>query len=100
MAVDGKMLSELTNRIENIQGTERIYVSDGSGIPKYIETNQLVQAGGGVIVDSELSESSTNPVQNKVITSKFYELSQKIEGVKTSIGEIGATLDELNAEQL
>lgn len=41
MAVTGKKLSELTDKVETIQGTERIYVSDGTGIPKYIETNQL-----------------------------------------------------------
>lgn len=41
MAIEGKKLSELTDKIEDIQGTERIYVSDGSGIPKYIETGQL-----------------------------------------------------------
>lgn len=41
MAVTGKKLSELTDKVETIQGTERIYVSDGTGVPKYIETNQL-----------------------------------------------------------
>lgn len=41
MAVTGKKLSELTDKVETIKGTERIYVSDGSGTPKYIETKQL-----------------------------------------------------------
>lgn len=41
MAIQGKKLSELTDKVEDIQGTERIYVSDGSGTPKYIETSQL-----------------------------------------------------------
>lgn len=41
MAANGKKLSELTDKVSEIQGTERIYVSDGSGVPKYIETNQL-----------------------------------------------------------
>lgn len=44
MAIQGKKLSELTDKVEDIQGTERIYVSDGSGVPKYIETNQLAMA--------------------------------------------------------
>lgn len=35
-------------------------------------------AGSEVTVDSELSETSTNPVQNKVVTGKFNELSQKL----------------------
>lgn len=41
MAISGKKLSELTDKVEDIKGTERIYVSDGSGVPKYIETGQL-----------------------------------------------------------
>lgn len=41
MAIEGTKLSDLTNKIETIQGTERIYVSDGTGTPKYIETSQL-----------------------------------------------------------
>lgn len=41
MAIQGKKLSELTDKVEDIQGTERIYVSDGSDVPKYIETRQL-----------------------------------------------------------
>lgn len=41
MAVTGKKLSELTDKVANIQGTERIYVSDGTNVPKYIETSQL-----------------------------------------------------------
>ena len=43
MAVTGKKLSELTDKVETIQGTERIYVSDGTNVPKYIETNQLAK---------------------------------------------------------
>lgn len=41
MAIQGKKLSELTDKVTDIQGMERIYVSDGSGVPKYIETSQL-----------------------------------------------------------
>lgn len=41
MALKGTKLSELTDKIEELTGKERIYASDGSGIPKYIETGQL-----------------------------------------------------------
>ncbi len=41
MAISGKKLSELKNKVTDIKGNERIYISDGSGTPKYIETNQL-----------------------------------------------------------
>lgn len=41
MAISGKKLSALKNKVTDIKGNERIYISDGSGTPKYIETNQL-----------------------------------------------------------
>lgn len=41
MGITGTKLSELKNKLEDIKGTERIYVTDGSGTQKYIETNQL-----------------------------------------------------------
>ena len=46
-------------------------------------SKRIVAKGGGgtIVVDSELSTSSTNPVQNKVITT---ELNKKIEGITSS----------------
>lgn len=44
MAIEGTKLSEVTDKVSEIQGTERIYVSDGSGKPKYIETVQLAKS--------------------------------------------------------
>lgn len=41
MATEGKKLSELTDKVTELNGTERMYVSDGSGVPKYIETYQI-----------------------------------------------------------
>lgn len=41
MVISGKKLSEVKSKIENLTGTERIYLSDGSNSPKYIETGQL-----------------------------------------------------------
>lgn len=37
----GVKLSEFTEKLEEINGTERILISDGSGINKYIDTSQL-----------------------------------------------------------
>lgn len=41
MAIEGTKLSDLKTKVDDIKGTERIYVSDGTGVPKYIETGQL-----------------------------------------------------------
>lgn len=44
-------------------------------IAKRIEAG--VGPGGGITVDSALSETSTNPVQNKVVSKRFGELSEQ-----------------------
>lgn len=56
-------LEELTT----LSGTEYIVVDDGTtGTRKYLLSN-LSGGGGSITVDSALSGSSENPVQNKVI---------------------------------
>ena len=82
MTANGKKLSELTDKVSDIQGTERIYVSDGSGVPKYIKTNQL-------------AKSSDIPDVSGFITStqadgKYATLAQ--------VGDINAILDNINGE--
>lgn len=44
--------------------------------------------GGNIVVDSELSETSKNPVENKVVTAKFAE-------VNTTVGNINALLETI-----
>lgn len=41
--------------------------------------------GGGITIDTELSDKSTNPVENRVVTKKFIE-------VETTVGNIDALL--------
>lgn len=82
MAVTGKKLSELTDKVANIQGTERIYVSDGTGVPKYIETNQL-------------AKSTDIPDVSGFIT-KFD--ASKTYATKTELGDINTILDSINGE--
>lgn len=55
-------------------------------IAKRIESG--IGTGGGITVDSALSETSTNPVQNKVVSKRFGELSEQ----KTD--KSGMTLDK------
>lgn len=42
MAITGTKLSQVQTKLEDIKGTERIYVSD-NGTQKYIQTNQLAK---------------------------------------------------------
>lgn len=63
MALSHKDINLLTQKA-TIAGTEKIPVSD----TEYVTTNQIASLGGGsVTVDSALSSTSENPVQNKVI---------------------------------
>lgn len=63
MAITHKDINLLTQKV-TIAGTEKIPVSD----TEYVTTTQIASLGGSsVTVDSALSSTSENPVQNKVI---------------------------------
>ncbi len=49
---------------------------------------KLESAGGAKNVDSELSETSENPVQNKVITKKFSQLSVEITNLTNRLNNL------------
>lgn len=84
MAIQGKKLSELTEQVSNIQGKERIYVSDGSGKPKFIETNQLAKPSDIPDVSGFVTGSQAD--------KKYATLEQ--------IGNIDAILDSINGESV
>lgn len=84
MAIQGKKLSELTEQVINIQGKERIYVSDGSGKPKFIETNQLAKP-------SDIPDVS-GFITGLQADKKYATLEQ--------IGNIDAILDSINGESV
>ena len=48
---------------------------------------QVGVSGSNIIVDTELSFLSENPVQNKVITKAINELSEKVDSLRPSEGE-------------
>lgn len=68
MAITGKKLSELTNKINNIQGTERIYVSDGTNVPKYIETGQLAKLTDIPDISNLATKQELNSKQNNLVS--------------------------------
>lgn len=49
---------------------------------------QALEIGGSITVDDDLSTTSTNPVQNKVIT-------EEINDIKTTIGNINTMLESV-----
>ena len=53
-------------------------------ILEYLKNNNI-EVGGNITVDSELSETSENPVQNKVVTAKLNEVFQSVSDGKIMI---------------
>lgn len=76
MAVSYKDINQLTQK-SSVAGTEKLPVSD----TEFITPDQIA---GRVTVDSALSSSSTNPVQNKVVDAEF----SKVAYLGASEGEV------------
>ena len=53
----------------------------------------LEENGDNITVDAEMSETSENPVQNKVITATFNQAAQD---VNTAIGGLGSAIQSLS----
>lgn len=56
------------------------------------------QAGGSVTVDSTLSTTSTNPVQNRVITSEINSTNTIVGNIQSSIEGISSSLVDINED--
>ena len=88
-------VDETTSQLLNaIQGIHQIPSGGSSGqvLGKASNTNYDLEwktVSGGGVVDSSLSDSSTNPAQNKVITNeiKYIELSSIFEVAEITYGE-------------
>lgn len=78
MALTHKDINLLTQKA-TIAGTEKIPVSD----TEYVTTNQIASLGGGgsVTVDSALSSTSENPVQNKVIYTAIGDIETLLSAI-------------------
>lgn len=60
MAITGTKLSQVQTKLEDIKGTERIYVSD-NGTQKYIQTDQLATSKQleGLATKEEIGQINT-----------------------------------------
>ena len=88
----------------HFEGTEKEWdnIAKGNAVPKYAniyygwsdvtkgyvdEEIAKISISGGVIVDTELSSTSKNPVQNKVITKEIAEIQSDLDTTKSTIDE-------------
>lgn len=77
MAIEGTKLSELKNKVEKIQGTERIYVSNGSGTPMYIETSQLATSEQLKEKGDKVTTESTTEDAKEIQPNRYYIFGEK-----------------------
>lgn len=81
MAITGTKLSQVQTKLEDIKGTERIYVSDND-TQKYIQTNQLAKP-------SDIPDVS-GFITGLQADKKYATIDQ--------IGDINSILDNINGE--
>lgn len=81
MAITGTKLSQVQTKLEDIKGTERIYVSD-NGTQKYIQINQLAKP-------SDIPDVS-GFITGLQADKKYAAIDQ--------IGDINSILDNINGE--
>lgn len=86
--VKGKKTSNLTN--------------DGDGTSPFATEQWVTEHGVGVTVDTEMSDTSTNPVQNKVIKEyvdvEVNTINQEIDSIGTSITDTNQKVKQLNSQ--
>jgi len=86
---------------------EKVDKQDGYGLyptanPVYTATEKTKLAGietgaNKTVVDTALSDTSTNPVQNKVVKDKFDEIETSISAIESDIASLEDAIDEANS---
>lgn len=74
--INGETLTEIGDSIRNVD----------KSLPEMTPTEMAEEIKRlTVTIDSELSNTSTNPLQNKVITEELNNIKQELENIDTSI---------------
>lgn len=80
-------LSYTASEIDERLGKVDSLVSSVNGVSPDESGNVTIDIGTSITVDSEFSETSTNPVQNKVVYETFYNLNDSLTTKFSSIDE-------------
>lgn len=64
-------------------------------IQEYLETNKESLITDLIIIDEELKNNSSNPVQNQAIYAKIQELTNNINSLQDKLVEIEESLDDI-----
>lgn len=73
----GSIINEL---VQSVGDLDELTTTDKSSLVFAINEVNAKEGGGSVTVDSEMSTSSTNPLQNKVITGAFMDVLGTLSG--------------------
>lgn len=74
--INGETLTEIGDSIRNVD----------KSLPEMTPTEMAEEIKRLTVkIDSELSNTSTNPLQNKVITEELNNIKQELENIDTSI---------------
>lgn len=92
------MYGELGNKLEASAITTSVTsASTDSQVPSAKAVYDALQESGGGTVDTELDDTSENPVQNKVIYQKFDEVEEvtaaALNALNDKIGDINTLLE-------
>lgn len=90
--VQNKVVKQaIDNKQDKLNSGQNIKTVNGQSILG--SGNIEIQGGGSVTVDSSLSETSTNPVQNKVVKAALNEKQTAIDNLSTALNEKGSKTD-------
>ena len=99
--VEGMVTTDACNFVNLVSCSCKTGGSDDCGVyTEAIELTSTIEYGTqsvSIEVDSELSATSENPVQNKVITTKLTELSAQVGEVSTAVNGKQDKIDDLDS---
>lgn len=73
--------------------------SVGGNVERY-DYNSLDNLPSEITIDTALSDSSTNPVQNRVVTSAINSANGSISSISGEVDDLKSATDELSAEKI
>lgn len=76
------------------------YVYTGNPASAYDATKweKLGEAQTNIVVDADLSATSTNPIQNKAVQGAVSSLTNSITGINGSLGELSSRISKVSAD--
>lgn len=82
----------------DLSQNEILAICDRKLLDQYKELKTLIDNTPKITVDTQLSETSENPVANKVINQKFSDIDSTIESLSNNLGDIDKKYNSLYSD--